>query len=170
MVLRSGAALGVVIISGFAMAAMQWLPLIEYANHSGASVVRQERLAAQPFISTDPRYLVGILFPYANGFPDGVMPFEIRKATNLPNTNELAPGWVGTIPLVLGIFAAIVLRKRFATVKLWATIGIVAANSKEVRHPRRFAGESRLDPAWPAQQTEPENPGQQAIHHGPNQR
>ncbi|HEV8292707.1 MAG TPA: hypothetical protein VGP94_12325, partial [Tepidisphaeraceae bacterium] len=126
-VVRSAAALGGVVAFGFAMAAMQWLPLIEYARHSGASVVRQERLAEQGFIATDPRYLVGIFFPYANGFPDGVMPFEIRKATHLPNTNELAPGWVGTIPLVLGIFAAVALRKRFATVKMWTAIGMVAA-------------------------------------------
>src|SRR5207245_4158962 len=118
---------GVTIAFGFAMAAAQWLPLLEYANHSGASVVRQERLESERFIATDPRYLVGIFYPYANGFPDGVMPFEIRKATNLPNTNELAPGWVGTIPLVLGIFAVIVLRRRFATVKMWAAIAIVAA-------------------------------------------
>jgi len=38
--------------------------------------VRQERLESERFIATDPRYLVGIFFPYANGFPDGVMPFD----------------------------------------------------------------------------------------------
>jgi hypothetical protein len=124
---RSAIALGAAVVFGFAMAAMQWLPLIEYAKHSGATVVRQERLEGQRFFATDPRYLLGVFFPYANGFPDGVMPFEIRKATHLPNTNELSPGWVGTIPLVLGVFAAVVLRKRFSTVKMWTAIGLVAA-------------------------------------------
>src|SRR5947207_7653604 len=117
----------ILILCVFAMAASQWLPLMEYAAHSGANVVRKEKLASQDFIDTNPRYLIGILFPYANGFPDGVSPFQMRRATTLPNTNELVPGWVGTIPLVLAIFAAIVLRRRNATVKMWLIIGLFAA-------------------------------------------
>ncbi|HEV8604592.1 MAG TPA: hypothetical protein VGQ99_04460 [Tepidisphaeraceae bacterium] len=127
LAMRSGGAMGAAVGFGFALAAMQWLPLMEYAAHSGANVVRRERLAAQRFIATDPQHLIGILFPYANGYPDGVMPFELRKATKLPNTNELAPGWVGTIPLVLGVFAALALWRRHATVKMWGVMGIVAA-------------------------------------------
>jgi hypothetical protein len=88
---------------GFAIAAAQWLPLLEYAGDSGAAVVRKERLKSAPVIDFAPQYLIGIVFPYANGYPDGVAPFEMRQATKLPNTNELAPGYIGVIPLLLAI-------------------------------------------------------------------
>lgn len=140
----SGFGILAAVVFGFALAAAQWLPLIEYARNSGAAMVRAEKLererphfdsalplksigheAWRSIRSIDPRYLLGTVFPYANGYPDGVSPFEIRQATHLPNTNELAPGFVGIIPLVLAIFAAIALRRR-RDVKLWTVIGLIA--------------------------------------------
>jgi hypothetical protein len=124
--LRSGAALSAAVAFAFALAAAQWLPLLEYAQHSGAAIVRQDKLHHESMIATDPRYLLGLLFPYANGFPDGVAPFEFRRVTHLPNTNELAPGFIGTIPLVLALFAAITLRRQ-RIVKLWTILAFIAA-------------------------------------------
>jgi hypothetical protein len=125
-VVKGGLGLFAAVVLGFALAAAQWLPLIEYARNSGATIVRKERLAHEKLISFDPRYLIGIAFPYANGFPVGVSPFELRRVTHLPNTNELAPAWVGTIPLLLAIFGAVVLR-RHRVVRLWTILGLVAA-------------------------------------------
>lgn len=124
--LGSGFAILCAMALGFALAAAQWLPLIEYAQNSGAKIVRAETLKGQSLIATDPRYLIGLLFPYANGYPDGVSPFEIRQATHLPNTNELAPGFVGTIPLILALFAAFTLFRR-REVRLWAIIALISA-------------------------------------------
>jgi hypothetical protein len=126
-VARGGLALAGAVAFGFALAAAQWLPLIEYARHSGATIVRKERLQNEKPIATDPRYLLGILFPYANGFPDGVAPFELRRVTHLPNTNELAPAFVGTVPLLLAAFAAWTLRRRHRAVLLWMLLGLTAA-------------------------------------------
>ena len=122
----SGVALLVAIAFGLALAAAQWLPLIEYANHSGAAIVRTDRLKSAKALEFDPRYLIGVVFPYANGFPDRVAAFELRRVTHLPNTNELAPGFVGTIPLILAIFGAIKLR-RARVVKMWIVIASIAA-------------------------------------------
>jgi hypothetical protein len=124
--LRSGAVLAAAVAFAFALAAAQWLPLLEYAKHSGAAIVRQDKLDHASLIATDPRYLLGLVFPYANGFPDGVAPFEFRRVTHLPNTNELAPGFIGTIPLVLALFAAFTLRRQ-RIVKLWTILALVAA-------------------------------------------
>jgi hypothetical protein len=124
--IRSGFALSAAVAFGFALAAAQWLPLLEYANHSGAAIVRQDKLKHESIIACDPRYLLGLIFPYANGFPDGVAPFEFRRVTHLPNTNELAPGFVGTIPLVLALFAMITLRRQ-RIVKLWTILAMIAA-------------------------------------------
>lgn len=120
------AAFGAAVALGFALAAAQWLPLMEYASNSGATLVRQDRLKNEKLIAFDPRYLIGLAFPYANGFPDGVSPFELRRVTHLPNTNELAPGWVGTIPLLLGLYAAVALRRQRA-IRLWTILGLAAA-------------------------------------------
>ncbi|HSI36932.1 MAG: hypothetical protein ACAI43_00780 [Phycisphaerae bacterium] len=127
------AALGGAMVLGFALAAAQWLPLIEYAEHSGAKVVRQAKLESERMIATNPAYLIGLVFPYANGYaPDGVTPFEMRNATKLPNTNELAGGFVGTAPLVLAILAIVSLvRRRGVTARdpsavVWAVVGLVA--------------------------------------------
>src|SRR5688572_19320210 len=101
------------VVFGFALAAVQWLPLIEYAQNSGAHLVRKERLETAPRFAFDPRYLIGVAFPYANGYPpDRITPFEMRQATKLPNTNELAPGWIGTIPLVLAVIGMMTVRRR----------------------------------------------------------
>jgi hypothetical protein len=122
----AGLALAAAVGFGLALAAAQWLPLIEYANHSGATIVRQDRLAHEGFFACDPRYLVGMVFPYANGFADGVAPFELRQVTHLPNTNELAPGFIGTIPLVLALFGILVLwRQRL--VRMWTIMALVSA-------------------------------------------
>jgi hypothetical protein len=122
----SGAALAGAVAFGFALAAAQWLPLIEYAQHSGAAIVRQDRLNHESIVAIEPRYLVGLVFPYANGFPDGVTPFELRRVTHLFNTNELAPGFVGTIPLVFALFAAITLRRQ-RLVRIWTLLALIAA-------------------------------------------
>lgn len=123
------------ILFGFALAAVQWLPLIEYAENSGAKVVREDKLHHQPLIAITPSYLVGLLFPYANGYtPDGISPFELRQATHLPNTNELAVGFIGTVPLVLAILAiaGIFCRQpdrpgcHRAELRLWSLIGLIA--------------------------------------------
>ena len=124
--LKSALFLVLTVAFGFALAAAQWLPLIEYAKNSGANLVRHERLANEPILTLAPSYLIGLVFPYANGFPDGVSPFEMRLATHLPNTNELAPGFVGTIPLFLAIFAAVVLRRQ-RVARLWIVLAIVSA-------------------------------------------
>jgi hypothetical protein len=116
------------IVFAFALAAVQWLPLIEYARNSGATVVRQEKLHAERgrIFTLDPRYLIGIVYPYANGYPpDRVTPFEMRQVTRLPNTSELAPGWVGTIPLLLGVFAITTQRRR-RNVLMWIILGGIA--------------------------------------------
>jgi hypothetical protein len=123
---RSGIALGGAIGLGFLMAAAQWLPLIEYAHNSGAALVRQDNLKHAGWIAFDPRYLIGAVFPYANGFPDGVAPFELRRQTHLPNTNELAPAFIGIIPLLLALFAAVVLRRQ-RVVRMWTIIALVSA-------------------------------------------
>ncbi|HYE20369.1 MAG TPA: hypothetical protein VEA69_18120 [Tepidisphaeraceae bacterium] len=131
--LLGAAALAASLLLGFALAAAQWLPLIEYAEHSGAKTVRQAKLDAERLIATNPAYLIGPFFPYANGYaPDGVTPFEMRNATKLPNTNELAGGFVGTVPLVLAILAiaALVRRRtgarRDPSALLWAVVGLAA--------------------------------------------
>jgi hypothetical protein len=121
----SGLALAGAVAFGFALAAVQWLPLLEYARNSGASVVRQERLANERLFAFDPRYLIGVGFPYANGFPDGVAPFEMRLATGLPNTNELAAGFVGVVPLVLAGMAIPLSRKRRGA-GVWMILVVVA--------------------------------------------
>ena len=126
--LRGAVATGAAVVLAFALAAVQWLPLMEYARHSGAAMVRQEKLAAErgKIFTLDARYLIGMGFPYANGYPpDRKTPFEMRQATGLPNTNELAPGWVGTIPLLLAVFA-IATRWRRGTVLMWTIIGAIA--------------------------------------------
>jgi hypothetical protein len=124
--IRSGLALAAAVAFGFALAAAQWLPLLEYANHSGAAIVRRDKLKHESIIACDPRYLLGLIFPYANGYPDGVAPFEFRRVTHLPNTNELAPGFVGIIPLMLALFAMVTLRRQ-RIVKLWMILSIIAA-------------------------------------------
>jgi hypothetical protein len=127
--LRGAVATAGAVLFAFALAAIQWLPLIEYAQNSGATLVRQEKIRAERgrVFSLDPRYLLGMVFPYANGYPpDRITPFEMRQVTGLPNTNELAPGWVGTIPLLLAVFAMATRRRRGA-VMMWIIIGGVAA-------------------------------------------
>ncbi len=132
-----------VIVLGFALSAVQWLPLIEYAQHSGAKIVREDRLAEQrekiasaqgamgkvmaEVRMMDARHLVGLLFPYANGYaPDGISPFEaMRQGTHLPNTNELAAGFVGTIPLLLAGLGLLGFRRR-GSVKLWFIVALIA--------------------------------------------
>jgi hypothetical protein len=125
----AGALIGCVLL-GFALAAMQWLPLIEYGQNSGGNIVRHNNLAKakSKLINLDPTYLIGVVFPYANGYPpDGKTPFEMRQVTHLPNTNELAAGWVGTIPLALAVFAMITLRRhRQPTALMWLIIAAVA--------------------------------------------
>jgi hypothetical protein len=124
--LASGFALFAAVAFGFALAAAQWLPLIEYANHSGATIVRHESLHPVPIVAIHPTYLIGMLFPYANGFPDGVAPFEFRRVTHLPNTNELAPAFIGTLPLILALFAMITLRRQ-RIVRIWTIMALIAA-------------------------------------------
>jgi hypothetical protein len=118
------------VVLGFALAALQWLPLIEYVRNSGAKVFRYDKLveARSHWINFEPKPLLGLVFPYANGYPpDRITPFEMRLVTHLPNTNELAGGWVGTIPLALALFGVVTLRRRRnATAVMWATIGAVA--------------------------------------------
>ena len=107
---------------GFALAGAQWLPLMEYVHSSAASAYREAHAAG----GFHPQLLAGILFPYANGFPpDRVGPYRMDFATGLPNTNELAGGFVGTIPLLLAVLALFWQRRRRMVIA-WCIVGLVS--------------------------------------------
>jgi len=124
--LRAAPALALVMGLGFALAALAWLPMLEYVNYSAASAWRQGRAQGTGLFAMQMEYALGMFYPYLNGYaPDGVTPFDIRLATRLPNTNELIAGWVGFIPLLLA-FLAIGWLRRKSTVRIWSVIGLIA--------------------------------------------
>ncbi len=96
-------------------AGVQWMPLLDYVDESA--------LAGQKF---DPSYLIGLVFPYANGYPaDGVTPVEIRRATGLPNTNELSAGFVGWVTFFLAALTLVFTRER-RTWTWWFMVALIA--------------------------------------------
>ncbi len=110
---------------GFALAGAQWLPLMAYVHDSAASIYRESNIH-QAGEALHPQLLLGTLFPYANGFPpDRVGPYHMEYATGLSNPNELAGGFVGTVPLLLAILGLLWMRGRRMAVA-WAVIGGVA--------------------------------------------
>ncbi len=104
--LRALPAAVLALVVGFALAGAAWLPMLEYTGASGKG--EEIRLASHSpsFFSMRPAFLLGMVFPYANGYaPDHITPYEISLATHLPNTSELAGGFVGIVPLLLACYA-----------------------------------------------------------------
>ncbi len=139
-VLRSAPSLIMSVAIGFAIAGVQWIPLLEYVHNSGASEVRNATLGQHQTIPRTPDgkidfaeiigtwgELLGIVYPYANGYPpDGQTPFNIRAATKLPDTNELALGWCGLLTFMLAA-VAVALRRREAQTKLMVFLALLCA-------------------------------------------
>jgi hypothetical protein len=119
---KGGLACASALAIGFALAGAQWIPLIDYIGSSAAGEHRGHAVS-----SVNLWYLLGIVFPWANGYPpDGVTPRLYAEATGLPNTSELAAGFVGAVPLALAALA-VALRRRERAVRVLCVLGLVSA-------------------------------------------